>query len=305
MTHPKPDNGESLSDLLFKKLPKTVAPSPLADKKKEAENTAAAAAQQAADEPEDFITFFYGNLPAKAGQFPPPDPARQRAAFNNVAAVQDQGIDSIAHLLPDHPDVTLARQLVNLPSMRACIATGLAATHFGETMPARTFGFLLAAGLVDGAENRSEIIVGHGFDRQVTAAVQQLISLNAWKDPAQDGPLPYDRYSQIAQRLFLAGIEADMRMAYNPPPPRADGSTIPMPEINLDHITGYILRHTNRYGPYDESRSDRGEMKMLNALKDHHNLLARKMGSTTRLAWNMGVLTRTEFSRPGAKPAPQ
>lgn len=277
-----------LSDFFYKKLPPSVAPVPVTKAK------APPPAEPPADD-EGYSDYFYNNLPASAGVSMAQSFSRDH--FNDIAKNQDANIDKIAEWLPEHPDVILARELVNAPNLIGVITTGIAAQHFAETMPARTFGFMIAASLVESAENRSDIIVGHGFDRNVTAIASQLVSLKSTRTAEEDAAIAYEKYSSSAQRLFIVSLQTQLKMVY--------GSKEPI-EMDLERVAQLVLRHTNLYGPYDETRSDRGEMKMLNGVKNDYNLLARKQGSPHRLSWNsIGVMVRSEWTPPRNRPKPE
>lgn len=253
-----------------------------------------------------FRDFFFQNIPDKAGLFnvaATPKPASDFDKLTDDAdtkITQDHLLDKIAKFFVEHSELDKARELVDMPSLRSIIATGFIGQCFKEFQHPNALGPVLAAGLLNGAENRDKII--DQFDTKTTKKiVSDLTELTRVSIGAPSEDVLYENFHVGARRLFVAGVMADMMQAIKTEYTAKQNNTEPAPEKRLDLTTtaNFIMREAYSNAPVVY---DRGEGKLLEKAVLQFNALATMQGFDQRLHWDGEMVSRRKAPPPKALP---
>lgn len=255
-----------------------------------------------------FRDFFFENIPDKAGLFNAAAAPRRASEFDKLSddadttITQDHLLDKIAKFFVEHPELDKARALVDMPGLRSIIATGFVGQCFKEFQHPNALGPVLAAGLLNGAENRDKII--GQFDSRTTRKIaSDLTELTRVSNGAMPEDVLYENFHVGARRLYVAGLMADMMQSIKTEYTAKQHDTQLPPEKRLDltRVANHIMREAYSNAPVVY---DRGEAKLLEKAVAQFNALATLQGIDQRLHWDGEMVSRRKPSPPKQLPPP-
>lgn len=253
-----------------------------------------------------FRDFFFQNVPEKAGLFNVAAAPKRASEFDKLTddadttITQDHLLDKIAKFFVEHPELDKARELVDMPSLRSIIATGFIGQCFKEFQHANALGPVMAAGLLNGAENRDKIL--GQFDSKTTKKiVNDLTELTRVSSAAPSEDVLYESFHVGARRLFIAGLMADMMQSIKTEYTAKQNDTQPSADKRLDlgRVSNHIMREAYSNAPVVY---DRGEGKLLEKAVMQFNALATLQGIDQRLHWDGEMVSRRKAPPPKALP---